>query len=845
MASNESRSVGGVEIRIGTMLQDIRYSVRTLMERPGFTAIVVITLALGIGVNSALFTGFNLFLRPKPVKEPDSIVRLAFEGVRREDRFSFPDYAYVRDHNQSFSDVIAVYEGEKLLLGQNKPGIEPEEILGNFVSENYFAMLGGNTLLGRSFTTEENSVAGRNPVVVLSHHFWQRRFGSDGQIVGSTLLLNGKPFTVIGVTTANFVGLRYEMPDIWLPLAMRGAMPTVYFEDIPPERRDWYGSRDFQWLSLHARLRPGHTVSQARSEMDLLLSRLETESSGGPKKTISVELINEIKPENEVWGVMALVLAASGLVLLIACFNIANMQLARAISRQKDIGVRLCLGASRWRLVRQLLIESLLLAALGGIAGVLIAWWSLDLFLTAALTHYGRGDVMRLALDLSPDARVLSFSFGLALLSGIAFGLVPALRATRADLIDVIKSEGANATARMGRRRLSGLLLVAQVSTCLVLLIPGGLLLRNVRRVLDTDPGFEAKKLLSVGYSLELSDCDAECSKVFQQQLITRLSALPGVQSISLDREFDGRANVTVLNQTASEPRQVSSVPVEAVPDTYLNTIGTPMIIGRNFTRDEVTANAPVAIVSSSTAHNLWPGESALGKLLRIEQPLRDGGTDVVVSSAQVIGVARDNQMFRVGQTPPFFIYLPGVTAGESDTTLLVRTSTDAVTFKEMVRKEAYAIQPVLRLSVSSFDELIAKSETVLSARAASHGASFLGILALALASVGIYGVMAWTVVQRRREIGIRIALGAQGEKVLALMLLQGMKLVLFGVLIGVPASLAAARLLNSFLFGMSTTDTFTVVFVSASLAAVTFVACYIPARRATKVDPLVALRYE
>ncbi len=826
------------------MLQDIRYSVRMLMKRPGFTAIVVITLALGIGVNSALFTLFNLFLRPKPVKEPDSIVRLSFEGGRREDRFSFPDYAYVRDHNQSFSDVIAVQEDEKLLIGENKPGVEPEEILGNFVSENYFAMLGGSTVLGRSFTAEENTVAGRDAVVVLSHHFWQRRFGGDQQLVGSTLLFNGKPFTVIGVTNPNFVGLTYEMPDIWLPVAMRGAMPTVYFEDIAPERRDWYGSRDFQWLSLHARLKPGQTLAQARNEMDLLVGRRETEASGGPKQTIGVEFINEVKPENEVWGVMALVLGASGLVLLIACFNIANMQLARAISRQKDIGVRLCLGAGRWRLVRQLLIESLLLAALGGVAGVFIAWWSLDLFLTTFLARYGGGDVLRLALDLSPDVRVLTFSFGLALLSGIAFGLAPALRATRADLIGVIKSEGANATARTSGR-LSSLLVVAQVSICFVLLVPAGLLLRTVRRVLDNDPGFEAKKLLSVGYSLELSGCDGECAKAFQQQLMARLSALPGVQGISLDREFDSRAIVTLLNQTGGGPKQFSSVPVEAIPDTYLDTIGTPMIVGRNFTREEVNAKAPLAIVSSSTARNLWPGESGLGKLLRIEQPLRIGRTEVIASSAEVIGVAGDNQMYRVGQTPPFFIYLPGVTPGEIDTTLLVRTSPDAVTFKDLARREAYAIQPVLRLSVNSFDELIAKNESVLSARAASHGAAFLGMLALALASVGIYGVMAWSVVQRTREIGIRIALGAQGQNVLALMLRQGMKLVLLGVVIGVPASLAAARLLNSLLFGMSATDAFTIVLVTALLSAVTVVACYIPARRATKVDPLVALRYE
>src|SRR5690349_1917707 len=314
------------------MFRDLRYSVRSLLKRPGFTVVVVATLALGIGVNAAIFSVFNILLRPLPVKQPESIVRLFVEeGARRSDAFSFPDYAYIRDHNRSFADVLAVYEDEHFLLGENRPNNDPEEVLGNFVSENYFTMLGGNTQVGRFFTADENSVPGRDAVVVLSYGFWQRRFGGDAQLVGKSIKLNGRPFTVIGITHPDFVGLRHEMPDIWLPLAMRAVMPTVFFEGIAPEDRDWFGGRDFPWLSIYARLKPGHTAPEARNEMNVLLGQLETSSSTSPKRTIAVDPINDIKLPLEGWMFIGMVLGATGLILLIACLNIANMQLARAI----------------------------------------------------------------------------------------------------------------------------------------------------------------------------------------------------------------------------------------------------------------------------------------------------------------------------------------------------------------------------------------------------------------------------------------------------------------------------------------------------------------------------------
>jgi predicted permease len=826
------------------MFQDLRYSLRSLLKRPGFTVVVIATLALGIGVNAAIFSVFNILLRPLPVREPESIVRLFVEeGSERSDLFSFPDYSYIRDRNQSFSDVIAVFDEEHFLLGENRPSSDPEEILGNFVSENYFAVLGGSTHIGRFFTAEENSVPGRDAVVVLSYGFWQRRFGGDAHLVGSSIKLNGKPFTVIGITHPEFIGLRHEMPDIWLPLAMRAAMPTGGFDDIAPEKRDWYGGRDFPWLSIFARLKPGRTAPEARTEINVLLGQLDTQSSTDPKKTIAVDPINELKVPIEAWMFIGMVLGATGLILLIACFNIANMQLARAIARQKEIGVRLCLGASRGRLIRQLLTESLLLSVLGGVAGVLLAWWSLNLFLSVIFVRYGGAEMQRVAIDLTPDWRVLAYSFGLALLSGIAFGLVPALRATRPDLIGMVKSEGSTATGRAARSRLSSALVVAQVSICFVLLIPAGLLLRSVQLNLATDPGYEAKNLLSVGYSLELSGYDAERAKVFQQQLMTRLGALPGVKSVSLDRVHMGQGIITLLDQGGTGPKQYPNVPIEQIPSTFLDTIGTPLVLGRAFTADEVNAHTPVLIVSESTARSLWPGENALGKLLRVEQAMRDGETKMIFSSAQVVGVSRDNRMYDFGEKPPLIAYLPGEAPGEMDTTVLVRTTTNAAAVKDLARREAFAVEPVLRLWVKTFEEKIAVQQTIMSA--ASHGGTALGVLALMLAVIGLYGVMAWLVVQRTREIGIRMALGAQAHNVLVLVLAHGMKLVLIGLVIGIPVSLAAARLLSSLLVGLTTSDALTIAVVSALLLGVTLLACYLPARRATRVDPLETLRYE
>ena len=826
-----------------TIVHDLRYGIRMLWKNPGFTIVAISALALGIGVNTALFTGFNLILRPKSIGNPESVVSLAYQGQRRGRAFSYPEYVHIRDSSQVFSDVVASFH-EKFLIGETSPGIEPEEIEGDFVSQNYFATLGGTTMLGRLFDPEENSLPGRDAVVILSHRFWQQRFAHDGNIIGRTLLLNGKPFTVIGVTDAHFLGLSLETPDIWLPLMMRAEVPTVYFEDVPPADRDWLGGAEFQWLELNARLKPSRSLADARAEMPLLVAQLaSTNRTVAPNDSIALAPISALK-SNEIWLLMAMVLGASALVLLVACSNVANMLLARAAARQKEIGMRLCLGASRRRILRQLLTESLLLASIGGLGGLLISWWSLDLISGTLLARYGVRNASKLVLDLSPDWRVLIFSLFVSLLAALAFGLVPALRATRGDLISVIKDEASGAGG-IGRSWLRGGFVVAQISLCLVLLVPAGLLLRGVKHLLSTDPGFEAKKLLEVSYSVELSGYDVQRARLFHDQLMARLAALPGVESVSQDSAFGGRATITLPARDGATGKQFGAAPFQWITADYLKTIGTPILRGRSFSSDEVAARAPVVMVSESTAAALWRGEEPVGQTMRIERLQRDGRTDLIFSSSTVVGVVRDNQSYRVGQIAPLFLYLPGGVTEWVDTGVLVRTSGDAVGMKQLVRSETLALEPVLRLSVDSFDELIGRDKSVMAARAASDLAGGLGGLAMILAAVGIYGVMSYSVAQRRREIGIRLAVGAEPHDVLGMVLGQGMKLVMIGVGIGGALSLLVAQILKSLLFGVSTVDPATFLGTASLVAAVALLACWMPAHRATRVDPMIALRCE
>jgi macrolide transport system ATP-binding/permease protein len=831
-----------------TLLQDLRYGSRILLKKPGFTLIAIITLGVGIGVNTAIFTLFDTQLRPLPVNDPDAIVRTELRaGNNQRQMFSFPNYVFFREQTRMFSGLIAS-SGDRFLLRSGHAATEAEEITGEFVSDNYFSVLGVSATRGRTFTNDESSVSGREPVVVMSHRLWRRRFAADPQIVGQTVLLNNKPFMVIGVAPRDFAGfdsfLRTNAPDIWLPLTMRPEMLSVHYEGIAPEDRNWFGGRDFKWLDVSGRLAPGRTLDEAQAEIALLLGQATRAwPELHPKSRINLFPASGYRRES-FKAMMRIVLAATGVVLLIACANIANLLLAVAASRRQEIGMRLCLGASRGRVVRQLLTESLLLAGLGGAAGLLMAWWSVETLARLFVSD----DFDKLGVTLAPDARVLAFTLALSLLSGIAAGLAPALRATRPDLIAVVKGEG-TASRTYTRSWLRSGLVVAQVALCLVLLIPAGLLLRGLYRALGIDPGYDPKKLIGVGYSLELSGYDETRARQFNQELMARLRSLPGVQAVTLGRPPLGGTSLTTIALPAErgEPERLFERAASyAATAEYLETVGIPLIRGRAFTGAEARAGAAVVIVSESAARNLWPGEEPIGKLLRVGQGDEDEADIAPTLFSTVIGVARDAQSWRLGEVPRIAVYKPRIPTEWMDIFVLLRAFGDAKELKTAVMATARSLEPTVRIDVSTVEEQIANSNWGTgSVRMASKLASALGLLALLLAALGIYGVMSYSVSQRTREIGIRVALGADRRAVLRLVFGQGLRLLAVGVAVGVAGGAAVSRLVSSLLYGLSQFDPFTYAGVSLFLALIALLACYVPALRATKVDPMVALRTE
>ena len=809
-------------IMIGDLWQDLRYGVRTLRRNPGFTAVSVLTLALGIGVNTAIFTFFNIFFDPLA----DTTLRLDW-GKPEARWFSFQDYAYLREHAQTFSGLKASSQREQMAMAGQVAEEEPQRISGQFVSDNFFSIHKVNPALGRVFTPEENRAPGQSPVVILSYNIWQRRFGGEAGIIGRTLWLNRKPFVVVGVV-AREVGPLDKETDVWLPLMMKADVSSGGHS----KKEDWFGARDLEWLRVSGDLKPGRTQEEANAEMALLGSQLV---SAYPRKD-SQATVRVLRPEetrgNDLWQIMGIVMGATMTALLVACSNVANLLLARASIRQHEIGVRLCLGASRGRLIRQLLTESFLLAGLGAIAGLLMAWWSLR-----GLGVFFEDDLGALLPTLTPDWRVLTFTLLLSVCAGVVFGLVPALRATSPDLAETVKGEGSPSGRRLAHNRLRNGLVVAQVSLSMVLLVGAGMLLRGLIRAGELNPGFDAGKALVVKPRVDLSDYDQTRARAFHLELASRLEALPGVQAVTRARSIPlsgiGRDRIA-LPGGITQPGGVPSLAFHnSVAPNYFAAVGVPIVRGRGFTEEEARAGAEVIVVDETTAQRLWPNQDPLGKLLQ---------TRPNTVFAQVIGVAR-NARIQFDDSIPLFFYHP---LSQFETaSLLVRTSIDAVGMKSLAQAEARALDPVLLIETYTVAEAAASFWQVRAVRDASLLASILGLLILLLAAIGIYGVMAYTVNHRTREIGVRMALGASYRNVLGLILGQGLRLVGIGAAIGLAGGAALSRLLSSMLFGLSPFDPIAYASVSLFLATVALVAIYLPARRAASVDPMVALRRE
>jgi len=796
--------------------QDIRYGVRMLLKHPGFTLIAVVALALGIGANSAIFSVVNaVVLRPLAYAEPERLV-MVWEKRPRQNRERNPvspaDFFDWRNENKVFEQMAAVDARDFNLTGMD----QPERILGSVVSANFFQTLGVAPLLGRAFLPEEDHL-GANRVAVLSYGLWQRRFNSDPGIVGKTLALNGESYEVVGVMPARFQFLSSQF-ELWTPLV---------FSDAEASAR---GSHS---LAVVARLKPSVKLEQARAEMDTIARRLEQQYQVNAGHYTNVIPLHEAIVGN-VRLALYVLLGAVGFVLLIACANVANLLLARAASRQKEIAVRTALGATRTRIVRQLLTESVLLSLVGGALGLLLAMWGVELLVALLPPEAPR------ASEINLDGRVLGFTFAVSLLTGLVFGLAPALASSKPDLNDALKEGGRTAAGGFKRNRIRGLFVVAEVALALVLLIGAGLLIKSFMRLREVNPGFDPQNVLTMQLSVPKAKYpDNKQIAAFFQETLQRVGNVPGVTEAgavsSLPLSGSGATRFFAIDGgPPTPPGQGPNAGYDVASPGFFGALKIPLLNGRDFTERDNADAPPVVVINETMARRFWPGEDVIGKRLAIGgQPWR--------TIVGVVGDVRHSSLDAEPRPQMYFSYLQDTLPFMS---LAVRTTTDPASMVAALRSEIHAIdkdQPVF--AIKTMNEVLARSVSQRRLYMTLLGI-FAGI-ALLLAAVGIYGVMSYSVTQRTHEIGIRMALGARSSDVLRLVVGQGMTLALVGVVAGLIAALAMTRVIASLLYGVSATDPATFAIVSVVLTTVALLACYIPARRATKVDPMIALRHE
>jgi predicted permease len=840
---------------VESILQDLRYAVRTLKKSPGFTTVIAITLALGIGANTAIFSVFNVvLLKMLPVKEPERLVMLSHSSrFRDSDNFWYSTYERFRDNDRILSSILAYYP---LRLTVSVDGQPEPAINGQLVTGNYYAVLGVNAALGRTISSDDDRALGAHPVCIISDGYWLRRFGRAPAIVGKTIHLNGFPFTVIGVTPPEFFGLEVgSSMDVSVPVAMREQL-------IPGICCDWSLIGRFRMLG---RLRPEATMEQAQASLGLLyqqqMTNLFEQTSNSPKKADPSILEETLIVASGSKGVSVLrrqfskhlfvLMNVVALVLLIACANVAGLTLARGVGRRKEIAVRLALGASRLRLARQLLTESLLLAGLGGLLGVIFAWWGTRLFLPL-MSQEG----IPPHLTLTPDLHMFGFTAVVVVLTGMLFGLAPAYLATRVDLQSTLKLDSQGTNGRSARLGFGQVFVIAQVALSLLLLVGAGLFVRSLQKLQQVDTGYARENVLV----LKLEPVGSETKgrvrpqlTALYDELVRRVEALPGVLQASLVGYSPiSRSEWLVRGQSperASNPMYVEGYTPQPNEDMSINwtqvypnsfaTLGIPLLAGRDFGPQDSGEVEKVAVINESMARRFFGAENPVGRRFGFALPFRSG-------EIEIIGVVKDAKYKNLREPGRPMFYLPFSQAGTGygQMTLVVRTVGNPSLIAAAVQHEARALDPVMPMFQA--ETLAAQVDaSLVQERLIATLSSVFGILALLLACIGLYGVMAYDVARRTHEIGVRMALGARARQVVQLVIGEMLRLVGIGVVIGLGAALAATRLVKSLLYGLQPHDPLTIGVAVFVLLAVAAVAGYLPARRASCVDPMVALRHD
>jgi predicted permease len=817
-AREQCRDKRGVKV-FEDLLQDMRYGLRSLRKNPGFAAVAVLTLALGVGANSTIFSFVNgVMLRPLPYREPGRLVLLDETAPKRgitSMGVSFPNFVDWREQNRVFEDVASYTEGSYTLVG----GGEPAQVRGARVTSGLFEVLGVAPVLGRTVRPEEDR-PDNDTVVILGHGLWRSRFGGDPGVVGQSISINNRPHTVIGVMPPDFKFP--EVADLWLPLAL--------------DERRW--TRNDHGLGALARLKTGVTLEQAQAEMASVARSIEEQNPvTNDGLSVSVTGLREGLVGGYRRGLLIL-LGVVGFVLLIACVNVANLLLARSSARQKEISIRAALGAGRWRIMRQLITESLLLGAAGGALGLVLAVWGMELLLAAVPVEFP------FWMKFGLDGRVLAFTACVSLLTGIVFGAAPALQASKVDLNEALKDGGRSASAGAGRHRLRALLVVAEVALSLVLLVGAGLMIRSFMRLQHVNPGLNPENVLTMTVPLPRAKYREPARQAaFFQRLLERVRALPGVEAagaasnLPLSGSLWGRS-LTVEGRPVLSVGDAPVINYCVVTPEYFRSMGIPMLTGRDVSDGDTNDSPKVTVIDERLAREYWPDESPLGKRVRYGPPESNEPWFTIIG---VVGEVRHQRLdLQTRKT----VYVPYQQVADPRMTLTVHTTAAPAALADAVRaqvKELDADQPIT--DVRTMEEVVSRS--VWQPRLYTILFGVFAAVALVLASVGIYGVMSYAVSQRTHEIGIRMALGAQAADVLKMVLGQGLMLALIGVAVGTAAAFALTRLMAALLYDVSATDPATFGTIALLLMGVASMACYVPARRAMKVDPMIALRYE